>query len=100
MIPSVSVLEQVKSIKTTLGVKEKTHIVLYAPTFKGSEGNATTFSEGAEIIDVNLVKNHLNMVIVLKYSVVIMFIMKDVVLKFVLLVQQIKINFKNFFFLL
>lgn len=52
--------EQVKRIKNNLGVDEDEHIILYAPTFKGSESNASSFSEGAELIDVNLVKQCLH----------------------------------------
>lgn len=52
--------EWITKIKGKLGVQGDRHIILYAPTFKGSESNASSFSEGAELIDVNLVKKCLH----------------------------------------
>ncbi len=50
----------VKKVKSFLQVKDDTHVVLYAPTFKGNESNASSFSEGAELIDVEIVKKALS----------------------------------------
>ena len=52
--------EQLVKIKSKLGVSVNAHIILYAPTFKGSESNASSFSDGAELIDVNIVKKSLH----------------------------------------
>lgn len=47
-------------IKKRLGVEKDAYVVLYAPTFKGSEEKAVSLSEDAEIIDVPLVKRVLH----------------------------------------
>lgn len=49
-----------RKIKADLGVIDDLRIVLYAPTFKGSERHASSFSDGAELIDVQLVKKALS----------------------------------------
>lgn len=52
-------LEHKKEIRQRLGILNNRKIVLYAPTFKGDEGHALALSEGAEVIDVNKVKEAL-----------------------------------------
>lgn len=51
--------EQIRIIKERIGIPKDTHIVLYAPTFRGNEDRAVNIDYEFEIINPSLVKDAL-----------------------------------------
>lgn len=50
----------ISEVRKKLRITEDSHVVLYAPTFKGREDQAVSISSGSEIISVEKVKNVLS----------------------------------------